>query len=80
MNSAWLKSVREECCHFGTSGWVFNFWDLYFWATNVTLSDGFHFLFWLWVIFYITSALINGSGFSQPDRQNFSRLFFYFIF
>lgn len=64
MNSARLKSVREECCHFGTSGWVLNLWDLYFWATNVTLSDGFHFLFWLGVIFYITSALIHRSGLS----------------
>lgn len=72
--------MREECCHFGTSGWIFTLWDLYFRATNfVTLSDGFHFLFWLGVIAYITSALINWSGFSKPERQSFSRLYVFVV-
>ena len=58
------ENEREECCHFGTSGWVFTLWVHYFRAMCIgTLSGGFHFLFWLGVMAYITSALISCLGF-----------------
>lgn len=59
----------EECCHFGTSGWVFTLWVRCSRATNVVpFSDGLSFLFWLRLI-ASTSALMNYSAFSSPVGQ-----------